>query len=65
MEIKQLCDALMGKARTEALKKLVTGKRNRVVTVDGLAGSAVAMVLFGCLFVVGMFYLHLLRKEEE
>ena len=28
-------------------------------------GSAVAMVLFGCLFVVGMFYLHLLRKEEE
>jgi transcription-repair coupling factor (superfamily II helicase) len=45
MEIKQLCDALMGKARTEALKKLVTGKRNRVVTVDGLAGSAVAMVI--------------------
>ena len=28
-------------------------------------GAAIAMVLFGCLFVVGMFYLHLLRKEEE
>ena len=28
-------------------------------------GAAVAMVLFACLFVVGMFYLHLLRKEEE
>lgn len=28
-------------------------------------GSAVAMVLFVCLFFVGLFYLRLLRKEEE
>lgn len=28
-------------------------------------GSAVAMVLFGCLFVVGLFYLRLLVKEED
>lgn len=28
-------------------------------------GSAVAMVLFVCLFVVGLFYLRLLRKEDE
>lgn len=28
-------------------------------------GSAVAMVLFICLFVVGLFYLRLLRKEDE
>ncbi len=28
-------------------------------------GSAVAMVLFACLFVVGLFYLRLLVKEEE
>lgn len=28
-------------------------------------GSAVAMVLFACLFVVGLFYLKLLSKEDE
>lgn len=28
-------------------------------------GSAVAMVLFGCLFFIGLFYLMLLRKEDE
>ena len=28
-------------------------------------GSAATMVLFFCLFVVGMFYLHLLRKEDK
>lgn len=28
-------------------------------------GSAVAMVLFACLFVIGLFYLRLLRKEDE
>ncbi len=28
-------------------------------------GSAVAMVLFGCLFIVGLFYLRLLAKEED
>ena len=28
-------------------------------------GAAVAMVLFICLFIVGLFYLKLLRKEEE
>lgn len=28
-------------------------------------GSAVAMVLFACLFVIGLFYLRLLRKEED
>ena len=28
-------------------------------------GSAVAMVLFGCLFIVGLFYLRLLSKEDD
>lgn len=28
-------------------------------------GSAVAVVLFACLFVIGLFYLRLLRKEDE
>ena len=28
-------------------------------------GSAVAMVLFACLFFIGLFYLRLLRKEDE
>jgi multiple sugar transport system permease protein len=28
-------------------------------------GAAVAMVLFACLFVVGLFYLRLLSKEED
>ena len=28
-------------------------------------GSAVAMVLFVCLFVVGLFYLRLLSKEDD
>lgn len=28
-------------------------------------GSAVAMVLFVCLFIVGLFYLHLLSKEDD
>lgn len=28
-------------------------------------GAAVAMVLFACLFVVGLFYLRLLKKEDE
>lgn len=28
-------------------------------------GAAVAMVLFACLFLIGLFYLKLLSKEEE
>ena len=28
-------------------------------------GSAVAMILFVCLFIVGLFYLHLLSKEDD
>lgn len=44
MEIRELCDIFNNKARIAAVKKLLTAKRNRVVSVDGLAGSSAAML---------------------
>ena len=44
MEIKQLCDLIGSTPRVAALKKMVSGKRNRVMVIDGLAGSAPAML---------------------
>lgn len=44
MEIRELCDIFNHKARIAAVKKLLTAKRNRVVSVDGLAGSSAAML---------------------
>lgn len=44
MEIRELCDIFNNKARIAAIKKLLTAKRNRVVSVDGLAGSSAAML---------------------
>lgn len=44
MEIRELCDIFNNKARIATVKKLLTAKRNRVVSVDGLAGSSAAML---------------------
>ncbi|MBO7609880.1 MAG: transcription-repair coupling factor [Muribaculaceae bacterium] len=44
MEIKKLCDIFNSVARTDAIKKMVNSKRNRVIVIDGLAGSAPAML---------------------
>ena len=44
MEIKQLCDLIGSATRVAALKKMVSAKRNRVMVIDGLAGSAPAML---------------------
>ncbi len=44
MELKELCDFFNNKARIAAIKKMITATRNRVVLVDGLAGSASSML---------------------
>lgn len=44
MEIRELCNIFNNKTRLAAIKKLLTAKRNRVVSVDGLAGSSAAML---------------------
>lgn len=44
MEIRELCDIFNNKVRIATVKKLLTAKRNRVVSVDGLAGSSAAML---------------------
>ena len=44
MEIKDLCDIIGSKARKEALARLLSDRRNRVALVDGLAGSAAAVL---------------------
>lgn len=45
MTLQQLCHIINTPARSEALKKLITAKRHRHIVVDGLAGSATAVVL--------------------
>ena len=44
VDIKELCEVFNTKARCEALKKMLCAKRNHVVAIDGLAGSAAAML---------------------
>ena len=44
MEIKELCDIIGTKARKEALARLLTDRHNRVASIDGLAGSAAAVM---------------------
>ena len=44
MDINQLNDIFNNQARMAALKSLVATKRNRVIVIDGLAGSAPAML---------------------
>ena len=44
MELSELCSLVASKARCEALKKILAAKRNRIVAIDGLAGSAAAMM---------------------
>ncbi len=48
MELSELCLLVASQARREALKKLLASKRNKTISIDGLAGSAAA-VLFSCL----------------
>lgn len=45
VDIKELCDILCSKSRTEALKQLLDGRRRGQIVIDGLAGSA-SSVLF-------------------
>lgn len=44
MEIKELCDIFCGKARTDALKQILDGRRRGNIVIDGLAGSASSML---------------------
>ena len=44
VEIKELCEIIGSKARKEALSRLLADRRNRVSEIDGLAGSAAAML---------------------
>ena len=44
ISLNTLSQLINTQARTAALKKMVTGKRNRHMVVDGLAGSASAML---------------------
>ncbi len=52
------------KTRLDAIKKMVTGKRNRVMVVDGLAGSAPSM-LFTALPTAGAPYLIIANDLDE
>lgn len=45
MEIKKLCDIFCSTTRMAAIKKMIGAKRNRVTVIDGLAGSALPMLL--------------------
>ena len=45
MEIDQLNDIVNSKARQAALAKMVANDANRVMVIDGLAGSATAMLV--------------------
>ena len=64
MELKELCGLIDSKARQEAIKKLLTAKRNRVISIDGLAGSSAAM-LFSCLPKGKMPYLIVANDLDE
>ncbi len=45
MEIGALCDLLNGKARAKALARMVGNESNRLMSIDGLAGSAATMLI--------------------
>ncbi|MBR1882558.1 MAG: transcription-repair coupling factor [Muribaculaceae bacterium] len=64
MEIKQLCDIFCGQARTDALRRLITNGQNRVMAIDGLAGSAPA-VLFSALPQAEQPYLLIANDADE
>ena len=44
VEIKQLCDMFCGEARAQALRQLLDGRRRGTMVIDGLAGSASAVL---------------------
>lgn len=44
MDIKQLCDAFNSETRLSAIKQMIADKRTRVMRIDGLAGSAPAVL---------------------
>ena len=47
MEIKELCEIINSKARRDALKALLADRKCHTATIDGLAGSAAAMLFAG------------------
>ena len=44
MDINTLCDILSPKARTTAIAKMLADEGNKIMSIDGLAGSAAAML---------------------
>ena len=64
MELEELCRLIGTTARREALKKTLAAKRNRIVSIDGLAGSAAA-ILFSCLPKGKMPYLIVANDLDE
>ncbi len=44
MDIQELCEIINSKARTDALKSMLAGKKNQVMSIDGFAGSMPAML---------------------
>ena len=64
LQLSELSQLLFTTAQRAALKRLVTGKANRVMVVDGLAGSAAAM-LFTALPKGGKPYLIVANDLDE
>ena len=64
MELSELCRLVASQARCQALKKLLATKRNRIISIDGLAGSAAAM-LFSALPKKEMPYLIIANDLDE
>ena len=64
IEIGDLCNLVGGKARTAALARMVSNENNRVMSIDGLAGSAAAM-LMSRLPRLGVPYLVLANDLDE
>lgn len=64
MELSELCRLVASQAQCQALKKLLATKRNRIISIDGLAGSAAAM-LFSALPKKEMPYLIIANDLDE
>ncbi len=64
INLNTLCQLINTSTRVAAMKKMIAGKRNRVMVVDGLAGSAAA-VLFTALPKIGSPYLIIANDLDE
>ncbi len=64
MEIKELCEQVCSPARCEAIKKLLSTKHDKIIGIDGLAGSSAAM-LFSCFPKGKMPYLIIANDLDE